>query len=73
MLVAFTANDHATNFARENEGLLDANGELAALVVGGTDLLMYLPEGVGVVFNPDSAQESIMPPRLVAEVKRLLR
>jgi hypothetical protein len=72
VLVAFTSNDHAAKFAGANRDLLDASGELPAFVVGGNALLMYLPDGVGAVFNPESAQEQMMTPKLVRAVKSLL-
>ena len=72
VLVAFTSNDHAAKFAGANRDLLDANGELPGFVVGGTDMLMYLPDDVGVVFNPESSEEAMITPKLVREVKALL-
>jgi hypothetical protein len=42
---------------------------MPAFVVGGTDLLRYPPEGFGVVFNPESAEENLIPPALVEQVK----
>ena len=69
VLVAFTSNDHAAEFAGGNPDLLAHDGSLPAFVVGGTDLLRYLPDGFGVVFNPESAEENVIPPDLVRQVK----
>jgi hypothetical protein len=71
VLVAFTSQDHAADFAGANEDLLDANGEMPAFVVRGKDLLRYLPDGMGVVFNPESAEEKVIPPQLVGQIKKL--
>jgi hypothetical protein len=69
VLVAFTSNDYAAQFAGANDDLLDENGDLPAFVVGGSDLLRYLPEGFGIVFNPESDNEKVIAPKLVRDVR----
>src|SRR5688500_1441567 len=54
VLVAFTSTDHAATFAAANPDLLGEDGGLPAFVVSGSVLLRYLPEGIGVVLNPQT-------------------
>src|SRR5687767_7133708 len=62
VMVAFTSDKHAGDFAANNPDLLSDDGTLPAFVVSGTNLLAYLPPGMGVVLNPESDDEAAVPP-----------
>jgi hypothetical protein len=69
VLVAFTTGAHAAAFAGANRDLLDPDGTMPAFVVSGTNLLAYLPDGFGVVLNPESNDEAAIPPQMIGQIK----
>lgn len=68
-LVAFTSGDNAGRFAGRVPELLGADGTLPAFVVGGADFLKHLPDGFGVLLNPESNECVVIPPALADRVK----
>ena len=69
-VAAFTSDQQATAFAEQDP---DAVGDLPAFVVGGSDFLRHLPEGVGAIINAADEQHcAVLAPDLVTQVKRLL-
>ena len=71
VMVAFTSRDHAMGFAGAMPDLLDADGSMPIFDVAGKDLLTYLPEGCGVLLNPESEDSAVIPPSLVDRIKSL--
>ncbi|HXG12844.1 MAG TPA: SseB family protein [Gemmataceae bacterium] len=71
VMVAFTSMNHAKQFASAVPGMLDADGSMPAFVVAGKDLLTYLPEGCGVLLNPESEDSTVLSPELVEEIRGL--
>jgi hypothetical protein len=68
VLVAFTSEDHAGEFAGAMSDLFDGDEDVPAFVVDGRNLLAHLPEEHGVLINPESDDCHILPPDLVAQV-----
>jgi phage FluMu protein Com len=71
VLVAFTSRGHAERFAGAVPGMLGDDGTMPAFVVAGKDLLTYLPDGHGVLLNPETEDAAVVPPDLVDEIKSL--
>lgn len=71
VLVAFTSSQHAAQYASKYPDTLDEQGLLPAFVVGGENLLEFLPQGFGVIFNPEAAEAETgaIDPDLVALIK----
>jgi hypothetical protein len=69
MLVAFTSESQAALFARAMPELLDADGKLPAFVVYGQSFLANLPEGCGVLLDPETDDCVVIPPDLIDAVR----
>jgi DNA-directed RNA polymerase subunit RPC12/RpoP len=70
MVVAFTAEEPIRAFAEAVPDLLDADGTLPAFGVSGADFLSNLPDGFGVLLNPESDDSTVIPPDLIAAAKQ---
>lgn len=68
-LVAFTSPDNVGKFAGRVPELLGADGRLPTYAVGGTDFLRQLPDGFGVLLNPETNECAVIPPALADRVK----
>ena len=71
-IVAFTSEDYASIYVDEEPDLLESDGTVPAFVVGGTDFLAFLSDGFGAILNPHSDNCVVLPPNLIAQVKRFL-
>jgi hypothetical protein len=74
-MLAFTSEDRAAQFAGAAPEMveLDEDGNVLGLVVGGESLLEHLPEGCGVLLDPESDETAVLPPTLVEQIKRAAR
>jgi len=70
-LVAFPSRDHAMRFAGVMPGLLDGGGSMPIFIVAGIDLLRYMPEGCGLLLNPETDDSAVVAPRLVDRMRSL--
>ena len=68
-VVAFTSTDHARTFAEEVPEVLDEEGGLRTFEVSGADFLLGLDDEFGVMLNPESEDNIVLPPDLVQKVK----
>ena len=68
VLVAFTSEDHAGDFAGAMVDLFAGDEDVPAFIVDGRNLLAHLPAEHGVLLNPESDDCHILPPDLVALV-----
>ena len=71
-VAAFTSDEHVASFGNDFPDALNSSGTLDAFVVGGGDILKYLPAGVGVIVNAGAKECAVLAPPLVDEVKRHL-
>jgi len=67
-LVAFTSEKAATTFVTEREDLFGDEEGVDGVLVEGTMLLEYLPEGFGLLLDPESEEASIIDPSLASEI-----
>ena len=67
-LVMFTSEELAGEFVNGQEDLFGEDEQVEGIVVEGVALLDYLPEGYGVLVDPEFEQASVLDPALVAEV-----
>lgn len=68
VLVAFTSEQNAGVFVREMGDLFEDEEGVDGVVVEGEALLEYLPEGFGLLLNPEVEDASVMDPALVTEI-----
>ena len=59
-LVAFTSEDNASEFVQSMGELFDTDDEIEGFMVEGSTLLEFLPEGFGLLLNPESEQKQIV-------------
>lgn len=72
-LLAFTSEECAGNYVDTTPDLVGPDGTVPGFVVEGENLLTYLPEGYGLILNPETDDEcQVLPPDLAAEVKRIV-
>ncbi|QDT07012.1 hypothetical protein K227x_54360 [Rubripirellula lacrimiformis] len=67
-LVVFTSEEIAGEFVNQQEDLFGEGEEVEGIVVEGNALLEYLPEGYGMLFDPEFEDASVVDPALAAEV-----
>lgn len=67
-VVAFTSEKAATVFVTEREDLFGDEEGIDGVLVEGTMLLEYLPEGFGLLLDPESETASVIDPSLASEV-----
>lgn len=68
VLVAFTSEGHAADFAGAMPDLFEADGAVPGFIVDGGTLLTHLPEEFGVLLNPETDDCYFLPPDLVDAV-----
>lgn len=68
VLVAFTSEAHAGDFAGAMPELFDEGDDIPAFVMDGGTMLAHMPEGFGVLINPETDDCYVMPPDLVDAV-----
>lgn len=71
VLVAFSSDQQAATFAGQMPDMLAADGKLPAFVVFGPSFLATLPDGFGVLLNPETDDCVVLPPDLMQEVKAI--
>jgi len=72
-LLAFTSEECAGNFVATTPELLGDDGSVPGFVVTGDNLFGYLPDGYGVILNPETEEEcEVLPPDLAARIKRFM-
>ena len=67
-LVVFTTEALAGEFVKEQEDLFEDSEEVEGLVVEGEALLEYLPEGFGMLIDPEVEESAMIDSALAAEV-----
>lgn len=67
-LVVFTSEEIAGTFVREQEDIFGEGEEVEGIVVEGDALLEYLPEGFGMLIDPELDDASVIDPALAVEV-----
>jgi hypothetical protein len=68
VLVAFTSEENAGVFVGEMGELFEEEEGVDGVVVDGEALLEYLPDGFGLLLNPEVEDASIVDPTLAAEI-----
>ena len=72
VLVAFTSEEHAGQFAGAMPDLFDQDQDAPGFVIAGKELMAGLPAEFGVLFNPESDESCLLPSELAARVAALL-
>ncbi|MFK8111111.1 MAG: hypothetical protein AB8B91_02865 [Rubripirellula sp.] len=68
VLVAFTTEANAGAFVGEMDELFEDNEEVEGVVVEGNSMLEYLPDGYGLLLDPETDSACVIEPGLAAEV-----
>lgn len=68
VVVAFTSETHAGEFAGAMPDLFETDADVPAFIMDGGNLLAHLPEGFGVLLNPETDDCYVLPPDLVDAV-----
>lgn len=68
VLVVFTTEENAGTFVREMDDLFGDEEGVDGVIVEGESMLEYLPEGYGILLNPEVEEASVIDPELAAEV-----
>ena len=68
VLVVFTSEQNAGVFVREMGELFENEEEVDGVVVEGNAMLEYLPEGFGILLNPEIESACVIEPALAAEI-----
>ena len=68
VLVVFTSEQNAGVFVREMSDLFENEEEVDGVVVDGDAVLEYLPEGYGILLDPEIEDVSLIDPTLAAEI-----
>ncbi len=68
VIVAFTTEENAGAFVREMGELFEDEEGVDGVVVEGDALLEYLPEGFGLLLNPEIEDAAVIDPALAAEI-----
>jgi hypothetical protein len=71
VLVAFTSEENAGNFVQEMGELFAEDESVDGILVEGAAMLEYLPEGYGLLLDPELENASIMDPRMTADILAL--
>ena len=71
VLVAFTSEENAKNFVQEMGELFAEDESVDGILVEGAAMLEYLPEGYGLLLDPELENASIMDPRMTADILAL--
>ena len=68
VLVVFTSEQNAGVFVREMSDLFENGEDVDGVFVEGDAVLQYLPEGFGMLLNPEIESASLIDPTLAAEI-----
>ena len=68
VLVAFSSDDHAGMFAGVVPDLFETDDDIPAFIVDGGTLISNVPEGCGVLLNPETDDCYVLSPDMVAAV-----
>jgi hypothetical protein len=71
VLIAFTSERTAGDFVQENGDLFASDESVDGVVVDGAALLDYLPDGFGILMDPESDGAIVIEPGLLHDVKEL--
>ena len=71
VLVVFSNEQTAGHFVHESGDLFEEDEEVDGIVIEGNALLDYLPDGFGILLDPDSDEAIVIEPAFIAEVKAL--
>ena len=70
VLVVFTSEETAGQFVHDSGDLFDEDEEVDGVVVEGGALLEYLPEGFGILLDPEGDEALIIEPGIIAELRQ---
>lgn len=71
VLVAFTTEEHAGEFVRAQGELFDDGEDVDGVVVEGSALLDHLPQGFGLLVDPETDVAALIEPSLAEEIKSI--
>lgn len=71
VLLVFSGETSAANFVQQNDDLFEEDEEVDGILVDGDALLDYLPDGFGILFDPETDDALIIEPKLLSDVKSL--
>ena len=71
VLVVFSTEQSAGHFVHESGDLFEEDEEVDGIVVEGDALLDYLPEGFGILLDPESDEAIVVEPSFIAAVREL--
>ncbi len=71
VLVAFTSEENAKAFVQEMDEIFAEDESVDGILVEGAAMLEYLPEGCGLLFDPELENTSIIDPHKTAEIVAL--
>ena len=71
VLVVFSSEQTAGHFVHESGDLFEEDEEVDGIVVEGDALLDYLPEGFGILLDPESDEAIVIEPAIIAEVRQI--
>lgn len=69
VLVAFTTEENAGEFVRAQGELFEDGEDVDGVVVEGGALLDHLPEGYGLLVDPETDAAALIEPSLAEEIK----
>ncbi len=71
VLVVFSSEESAGHFVHESGDLFEDDEEVDGVVVEGGALLDYLPDGFGILLDPESDEALVIEPGIIVEVKQI--
>lgn len=71
-IVAFTSSDHAGVFAGSIPELAGDDGDVLGVLVDGDGIFAYLPEGFGLLLNPESDNPYFLSPEFIGQIEEVL-
>jgi len=71
VVVAFESMAHAQQFAAAMPEMFDGGGSIPGFVVDGVDLVKPLPQGCGLLLNPETSDCVVLPPGLVDKLRTI--
>jgi hypothetical protein len=71
VLVAFTTEENAKTFVNEMADLFSEDESVDGILVDGAAMLEYMPEGYGLLLDPELDPSSLMAPDVTAGVLAL--
>ena len=68
VLIAFTSEDNAKAFVNEMDNLFAEDESVDGILVNGSAMLEYMPDGYGLLLDPELKPCSLMKPDVTASV-----